>query len=215
MIQHRSRYRLNVAALGLGDERLNEIATIIAEETEVQRERKRAQFPDTPPDDPNYPNLGLLGGGYSYANSLTWDVLLTFEDCVFRCAGRARIGVVQLLDFAREKCEPEEPWLLHWFGTTMRVLERGVDSDMQTQAIAKTLAEVEAKHQRIKAGARVGGQKSAQRRRQIQSTPSSAELLAERKKLIDGGMADRNVAAFQAKKYNVTAAAIRAAYKRN
>jgi hypothetical protein len=37
-------YRLNVAALGLGDERLNEIAPIIAEETEVQRERKRAQF---------------------------------------------------------------------------------------------------------------------------------------------------------------------------
>lgn len=209
------KLRLDVQSLDLRDERLIRIATIIAEETEVQREQKRAEFPDSGPEPGQNKLMELLGGYYSYANTLRWDLLLTFGDCAGRCAKRASMGWLEILEFAREHCRPSDPWLLFWYETALKALRDGVDSELQASVTAQALADAQSKHQRIREGARVGGQKSAQRRRQIQSTPLGPVLLAERTKLIDGGMDARNVAAFQAKKYSVTPAAIRAAYKRN
>lgn len=212
------KLRLDVQSLGLDDERMNEIATIIAEEAEAERELTRAEVPDSGPEAGGNKPMGLLGGSYSYANSLRWDLLLTFGDCALRCAARASMDVVDLVTFARTHCQPSDQWLLFWYETALKVLLKGVKTEREAAAVSRALAEAaqaESKLERIRAGASTGGKKSAETRRQNQSTPGSDELLAERQKLIDGGMEARNVAAFQAKKYAVTPAAIRAAYKRN
>lgn len=209
------KLRLDVASLNLNDERINQIATIIAEETEAQRELKRIEFPDATSESPNR-LAGLLGGAYSYANTLRWDLLLTFGGCAYRCATRARMSVVELLDTAREHCIPTDPWLLFWYSTALKALMDGANAEKQVAIASKALAEVELKQQRIKEGARVGGQKSAERRREIQRTPPGPTLRAERERLIKQGTMDaRNVASHLARKYDVSAAAIRAALKRN
>lgn len=97
-------------------------------------------------------------------------------------------------------------------------LRRDLSADVSEESLEKAFSQLEAlrdKHQRITEGARLGGQKSAQTRKQIQRTPSGEVLRNERQKLIDAGMDERAVAAHQARKYNVTSGAIRAAYKRD
>lgn len=136
------KLRLDVQSLGLDDERMNEIATIIAEETEAERELTRAKVPDSGPEaGGNNKPMGLLGGSYSYANSLRWDVLLTFGDCAFRCAARARIGAVAVVTFARTHCQPSDQWLLFWYETAFIALAKGVKTEKETAALSKALAE--------------------------------------------------------------------------
>lgn len=206
--------RLDVSSLGMMDERLLKIANVVAEETEVQRELERAKNGGQAKSPGLEITGGLLGGDFSYADSLRWDLLLTFGNCSGRCAERAGIDEIEMLGLVMDYCCPTDPWLLFWYQAALKAISKGVGAEVQAVGIAQALAVVQAKHQRIKEGARVGGMKSALSRRKIQSTPSGPDLIAERDSLVAGGMDARNVAAKLARKYNVTPAAIRAAYKR-
>lgn len=140
------KLRLDVASLELGHDRLNQIATIIAEETEAERELKRAEVPDTGPQSGQNKLMGLLGGSYSYADSLRWDLLLTFGDCAFRCAKRAKMDVRELVSYARTTCEPSDPWLLFWYEIAMEAISKGFDTEFKTSVAAQK--EVEADFRR-------------------------------------------------------------------
>ncbi|RYD92037.1 MAG: hypothetical protein EOP50_13325 [Sphingobacteriales bacterium] len=137
------KLRLDVASLELGHDRLNQIASIIAEETEAKRELKRAEVPDTGPQSGQNKLMGLLGGSYSYADSLRWDLLLTFGDCAFRCAERAKMEVRELVAFARTTCEPSDPWLLFWYEIAMEAISKGFDTESKTSAAAQKAVETE------------------------------------------------------------------------
>jgi hypothetical protein len=137
------KLRLDVASLELGHDRLNQIATIIAEETEAERELKRAEVPDTGPQSGQNKLMGLLGGSYSYADSLRWDLLLTFGNCASRCATRARMDLPGLVSFARTTCEPTDPWLLFWYEIALEALLKGIDAELKNSTVVRDKVEAE------------------------------------------------------------------------
>lgn len=203
--------RLDVAALGLDDDVETKVAQIIEEETEAQRSIQRAKFPE-----PAMRLTGLLGvGSFNYADTLGWDVLLTMDNCALRCARRSGLSVGKLLEFAQTRCRPHEPWLLFWFSAALSAMKDSAIAELQAAAASKAATEAKQLHQRIREGAKVGGVKSAQTRRKNQSTPAGHVLRDERDALIARGVEPRAVASVLAKRYGVTPAAIRAAYKRN
>lgn len=203
--------RLDSASLGLTDESEAGIARIIEEETEAQRAIERLKYPEPPNR-----LTGLLAvGSFSYADSLRWDVLLTMGQCALRCAKRAGLEVGALLEFALNRCRPQEPWALFWFAAALSAMKDSAIAELQAAAASKAAMEAKLLHQRIREGAKVGGVKSAQTRRKNQFTPPGNVLRDERDALIARGTEPRAVASVLAKRYGVTPAAIRAAYKRN
>lgn len=206
------RYRLDVQSLDFKDERRKEIATVIAEEVERERDAQQALFPRYD----NESGVGLLGiGKMSYADSLCWDVLLTFNGCVFRCADRLKMPPETIVRFAADECWPNNVWVLHWFGRALKAIGESIQHESGLMLERQQREALQEKQERIKAGAMRGGAKSALRRRAIQSTPPGPQLRGERDKLIQDGMEARNVASFLAKRYGVSSAAIRAGYLRN
>lgn len=116
--------RLDVQSLGLGDERRVRIATIIAEETEAQRELERIKFPDPEPPKPGENSLAeLLRGSYNYANSLRWDQLLTSTECVERVIRRTDLTASAVIEFAMDHCRPSDWRMLFWFFTAMKIID--------------------------------------------------------------------------------------------
>lgn len=105
-------------------------------------------------------------------------------------------------------------------GVKLAWLRRDLSSEVSEAVLESAFAqlgdlkETEARHERVKEGARRGGQKSAQTRQQRQRTPPGEVLRAERRKLVEGGTNERDVAAILAKRFNVTAATIRSGFKR-
>lgn len=137
------KLRLDVASLELGHDRLNQIANIIAEETEAQRELQRAEVPDKGSGAGQNKLLGLLGGYYSYADSLRWDLLLTFGNCASRCAKRAGMEIPGLVSFARTTCEPTDPWLLFWYEIALEALLKGIDAELKISLVTQEKVEAE------------------------------------------------------------------------
>ena len=107
-------YKLDADALELADTREIEIAKIIAAVTEEHRSRLRDASPMQP--------TGLLGHTFSYADTLTWDELLTDSECTFAAADRAGLSVVDLLQFASECCRPNHWRTLFWCRQTWAAL---------------------------------------------------------------------------------------------
>lgn len=206
--------RLDATSLVLPDEHVRVVVEAIAEETERQRDIEREKYSLSLIASGQPPTLLLLGGEYNYADTLRWDVLLTFGDCLQRCAQRTGASEMKVLDVALQHCAQADPWMLFWFQNAIGAMSQGMGSEVNSSKAIEALAAIQAKHQRIKEGARIGGQKSGATRRKAQSTPPGRDLKAERQALIDGGLEARNVTSFLARKYNVTPAAIRAAYER-
>jgi hypothetical protein len=182
-----THYKLSLPRVGI-DERTCEIAAIIAEETEHQRAIKREEYGDTP-------KSGLLAG-WNYADTLKWDLLLTFDDCAARCAKRAGVTVLELVEFARTKCHPDDPWVLFWFGVAIREMREHFATQFDAAQKDRALEEARAKQQRIQEGAMTGGKKSAESRRR--SPPviglTDAQLLAVEQRLLSEGKQQREVA---------------------
>lgn len=210
---------LIVSSLGLSDPREIQIATIIAEETEIERDRQREKDGSTL-DKTKQPTpnrlVGLLypeGYTFSYADSLKWEELLTFGQCVFECAKRAHLSVHEILEFVDSKCRPDG-WLVFWYRQYLRVAHEHATAELTLSIRAKQLEDAEQVKRRIKAGASLGGLKSAQTRRRNSTVPDPDTLNAERQRIIGTGIAGRNVVGVLAKKYGVTPGTIRNAFKR-
>lgn len=107
--------KLDVLSLGLEGRDL-EIATIVAEETEAERSRRRDLTPAV------NVTLNLLGDAlWHYADSLPWDELLT--TVVDVCAERARLKPSEVVDFASQHCNPINRTALFWFGAFRQMAE--------------------------------------------------------------------------------------------
>lgn len=169
------------------------IAQIIKEETDRQRERMAAEFGAQMAD----PDL-----------QLSWDQLLVFGDCAARCASRAGMEVADLVRFAAENMNAHHRWGLVVFGSCLRMLARG-EKGLRAGELVMELD----RRKKVKASA--AGKASGALRRENARVPPASTLRTEMNKLIAGGMEARNTAAKLAQKYGVTAAAIRAALKRN
>ena len=83
--------------------RAAEIATIIAEETEAERERRQKKPLAKSGRGKNTTNvlsalLGPPGYQFDYVDTLIWEMLLSHGDCVIDCAERAGLSVPDLLD---------------------------------------------------------------------------------------------------------------------
>lgn len=190
--------RLEIARLALTEARDMEIATIIAEETERERERVRAEFPDKGVRHKNEkPALGLLGNAlahihYSYADSMTWDALLMRSTCGSAAAKRAGISRLQLIQFALDKCQPADFNGLFWFGEWLKTQGEVMNLEIQN-ALQARLAE---KFRASQAGAIKGGRKSAEARRQKPPviTFTNANLLAEYDRLLRAGKEQKDIA---------------------
>ncbi|MCB2036361.1 MAG: hypothetical protein KDF56_05570 [Ottowia sp.] len=117
--------KLDVDALELSDARAREVAKIIADVTEEYRARERDSKPLQP--------MGLLGIPGSYADTLSWEVILTFSECTFAAAQRAGLGVVELLNFAHDHCRPREFWTLYWCATAWAIAESAANNPPQTK----------------------------------------------------------------------------------
>lgn len=192
---------LEVGALGLNKPNEIELATIIAEETECERELEREhradQLSELPEDARR--DAGLI----SYVDRLGWEVLLTFRDCVVRCADRAGVTPVEVLQFALNKCHPWEPWSLFWyFRFLASVEEQGGDS----RAAA---AEAELAYRKMREGGQRGGRKSAETRQKNARIPADAAFVAARRQLLEAGMPESQIATVLAKRWNVTPGAVR------
>lgn len=118
--------RLDVAALGLEGREL-EIAQIIAEETEAQRATELAQLP--PPDPGEEAKNGLLRGALTAEgwrrediNAKPWEALLLLGDVHARCVQRSGLRLVEVIDFAMDKCRPSDVGALFWYGRWLEQL---------------------------------------------------------------------------------------------
>jgi hypothetical protein len=209
---------LVVSELGLTDPREIEVATIIAEETEAERERRRAAEVEHSEGRPKaIVPASLLDPdmfAYSYVDTLRWEELLTLGGCVFNCARRAGMTPEQILSFADGTCEAPG-WLLFWFGQCLQALNVKASSDAEWALKARLYEATEAVQRRIQEGARNGGKKSAATRRKQARVPPAEVLRSDRERLLSQGVAERNITGLLAKKYNVTAGAIRLGFKRN
>ncbi len=101
-------------------------------------------------------------------------------------------------------------------GVKLAWLRRDLSAEVSEEVLETAFAELEpmreiqAKHERVLEGARAGGQKSAEKRRQSQRTPSGEVLRREKEKLMQGGEDERNVARILAQRFNVAPGTIRA-----
>lgn len=105
-------------------------------------------------------------------------------------------------------------------GVKLAWLRRDLSAEVSEETLEKAFTQIEAmrelqeKQDRIRKGARAGGQKSAQTRQKEQRTPSREVLEREKKKLIESGEDQREVAAILAKRFNVAPGTIRARLRR-
>jgi hypothetical protein len=214
----RADVHLNVDALGLTDASEIQVAQIIAEETEIQRESEYERHP-VPQGTRRATNklselLAPTEICVSYADTLSWDVLLTLGGCARRCASRANLTTADLISFAESKCKPANLWVLFWYEQWIRTLTDQVGAEQRAEVQAKALEQAQSVRERILEGASLGGRKSAETRRLNARTPSKRELTAARERLISAGWAPRNVNSELARQYHVTPGAIRMALKR-
>jgi hypothetical protein len=115
--------KLDVGALALEGREL-EIAQIIAEETEAQREIERGELPPATPEQlaAIVPGSGLLNLQETEAerrrrqiDSLTWDALLLRGGAHTRSAQRAAMELSAVISFAMDKCRPTNMDALFWY----------------------------------------------------------------------------------------------------
>lgn len=213
--------KLEVSSLGLHESRDIEIANIIAEEVEAQREITRLTYPDIPPKSPvkkgrKAVSGGLLSGGllgdldhagYSYADTIPWESLFTFGICVFRCSKRAKMKVSEIIDFALNKCKPENLWVIFWYGEFFKI--QGELDQAEVQNLLS--AQHERKIKNIKEGGRAGGIKSGKKRRKDSRIPPAAALRAQIEEMKSASINPRGVVGIIARNLKVTPSAI---YKR-
>jgi hypothetical protein len=85
------------------------LATIIAEETEAERDRRRGT-------DRDFEVLvgGLLGGVGRYVDTLHWDHFIDEEAVYLRCAMRAKLPAFEVIKFVCEKCSPNNSRAMMW-----------------------------------------------------------------------------------------------------
>lgn len=116
--------RLDVATLGLEGQEL-EIARVIAEETENQRELLR-QAIDVAPEAANLARAeNLIGIKYHFADTAPWDELLLDGIAVFNCAARVGVPPIEVLRVATDKCNPRSWRALFWFEQWLRATAVG------------------------------------------------------------------------------------------
>jgi hypothetical protein len=137
------RARLDAPALGLKGREL-QIATIIAEETEAQREEERRALPPASPEELSalVPTASLLEPAQTeqerrqgQIDSMTWDALLIRGLAHARCAKRSGMELTAVIDFAIDRCNPNNWEVLFWYRQWLDQLQRSVPHEM-AEAIA-------------------------------------------------------------------------------
>lgn len=90
-------------------------ATIIAKESELERERRRNAHGKV--------RRGLIADEIDYVDTLHWDELFQSFNVVKRCAEQAKMTRSEIIMFAHEKCRPSNHWALFWMGQFFEVLD--------------------------------------------------------------------------------------------
>lgn len=140
-------------------------------------------------------------------DTFPWPALLTLGDCADNAARRAGCTRQDILKFALSICPYEHiVTVLNFI-----CMEEGRDQGIADAAkiLSPLIRGLKAKEARIRQGASVGGKKSARTRQSNSKTPSVAELLQDRERLIKSGNEAREVAGILAQRYGVGPGTIR------
>jgi hypothetical protein len=216
--------KLDVAALGLEGREL-EIAQILAQETEAEREAEFAALPEISSDEaaaiiPPGPFLLVPPSPKTVAqvrresiDAIAWDALLRRGGAHSRCAVRTGLDLVEVIEFAIDKCQPSNWEALFWYQQWAREALREMVPREAVELIAKKHKEesaAAAAYARSKQGASAGGKKSSEVRRLKSKLPSPEVLQGDRERLLADRTAPREVAGKLARKYGVTPTTVRA-----
>lgn len=155
--------KLDVDALGLEGRDL-EIATIIAEETEAQREREFAELPPLSEQEldtlipQQYASLltkpepiTVRQARRSGVDEALWDDLLLRGRTHTRAAERANVGHAALIEFVLAKCHPSNWSAMFWYGAWIK---EALSPKRSPEAVAEMIeqAKLEAARQHGKTG---------------------------------------------------------------
>ncbi|MNV68504.1 hypothetical protein D3C71_1613620 [compost metagenome] len=142
------------------------------------------------------------------ADQFPWPALLTWEGCASKAAIRSDCTKREVLEFALSICPYAHiPTVLNFIAKDEGIADAA-------KILSPIIRGLKAKESRIKAGASVGGKKSARTRQSNSKTPDAAKLLQERSHLMESGRSASEVAGILAQRYGVHPSTIRLKLKR-
>lgn len=137
------------------------------------------------------------------ADRLPWPSLLTLGSCADEAARMANCSSrSDVLQYAMSICSVDQIVPL------MNLLDKDAGTKRVARALSQVILPLKGMEERIRLGAKRGGEKSASTRRKHSKTPPPEKLREERDKLIEQGKGKRDVAGVLAARHDVTASTI-------